>query len=201
MRISGLKQQVSRPSRYSVYIDGRYALSLSNDAILVAGLVVGRELDKAGLEKLKQLAAGDTAYTNALRFVTIRPRSEWELRSYFGRKRIDKGVASEVIVRLQALRLIDDQAFARSWVASRRALKAISKRRLQQELRQKHVSLSIIDMVLSEDETDERQVLAELIERKRKITRYRDDLKLMQYLSRQGYDYDMVKAALAEMKD
>ena len=43
---------------------------------------------------------------------------------------------------------------------------------------------------------NELEVLKELIERKRKQTKYKDDLKLMQYLTRQGFSYDHIKTAL-----
>ncbi|MCX6725611.1 MAG: RecX family transcriptional regulator, partial [Candidatus Saccharibacteria bacterium] len=73
---------------------------------------------------------------------------------------------------------------------------AISQRKLSLELRAKRVSDEIIRQVISEDETSEADVLADLISRKRKQSRYQDDLKLMQYLARQGYNYGDIKAGL-----
>ena len=56
----------------------------------------------------------------------------------------------------------------------------------------------VIEPVLKEDETDERATLRELVERKRKQTKYQDTMKLMQFLARQGFNYDDIKAVLAE---
>ena len=81
---------------------------------------------------------------------------------------------------------------------NRRLLKAVSKRRLMQELRQKRIADDVIQQVLAEDETDDRNVLRELVERKRRQSKYQDNLKLMQYLARQGFSYDDIKAALAD---
>lgn len=50
---------------------------------------------------------------------------------------------------------------------------------------------------LAEDETDERQVLRELIAKKRKTSRYQDD-QLIAYLARQGFAYDDIKAAISD---
>jgi regulatory protein len=198
MKITGLKQQVSQPSRYSVYVDGRFSFGLSADAVLSSRLIVGERVDDNRLTELKRLSANDKAYSNALRYVTIRQRSEWEMITYLQRKGTDKTVSEDIVKRLRTVHLLDDLSFARAWVASRRALKPTSKRRLIQELHQKHISSSIIDTVLAEDDTDEYQVLRELVERKRKIPRYRDNLKLMQYLGRQGYGYDAVKTVVIE---
>ena len=81
---------------------------------------------------------------------------------------------------------------------NRRLLKSISKRRLAQELRQKRISDDIIQTALNNDEADELGVLRELIAKKRLQTRYQDDLKLMQYLSRQGFSYGDIKTVLEE---
>jgi SOS response regulatory protein OraA/RecX len=60
------------------------------------------------------------------------------------------------------------------------------------------VSNEIIEQVLAEDETDERETLSGLIASKRKQAKYQDNLKLMQYLARQGFGYSDIKAILQE---
>ncbi len=140
----------------------------------------------------------DKAYDRALNLISHRMRSEWELRDYLKRKDYDEGVQDAIIERLHGRNYINDSEFARRWVENRRLLKAISTRRLAQELRQKRISDEIINQTLAADETDEIAVLKDLIDRKRKQTKYQDDLKLMQYLARQGFSYDLIKTALNE---
>jgi len=199
MTITAIRQQVKRKDRYSVYVDGKYAFSLSEGALIESRLASGQEIDQPQLDALKQAAGLDKAYGNALRYVAMRPRSEWELREYFRRKQIDGEAAAPIIERLKGLDLLNDASFARSWVANRRLLKATSKRRLIAELKQKHISESVIREVLEEDETDEREQLRALVAKKR--ARYPDDQKLMQYLARQGFGFDDIKAVLAEERD
>lgn len=199
MQITAIKQQVKRVDRYSVFVDGKYAFSLSEGALIEQRLASGQELTSAEVKALKQSAGLDKAYGNALRYVAMRPRSTWELASYFRRKGVDDAAAAEVTSRLVDLRLLDDLAFARSWLANRRLLKSTSKRRLKLELQQKHVPEDIIRQVLEEDEVDERSVLRELIEKKR--GRYPDAQKFMQYLARQGFSFDDIKAALHELEN
>ncbi len=196
MIITAIKQQVKRADRYSIFVDGKYAFSLSESGLIQSGLASGRELTAAELKQLKKDAGLDRAYYNALRYVSMRARSEWEIVSYLQRKEVDKDAAAEIVRRLKDLNLLSDLDFARSWVASRRQLKSVSKRRLQQELQQKRVPSDVIDRVLAEDETDERQALRDLVERKR--ARYPDQQKLMAYLARQGFSYDDIKQVLSE---
>jgi regulatory protein len=199
MQITAIKQQVKRTDRYSVYVDGKYAFSLSEGALIEQGLASGQELEPKRLKELKETAGLDKAYGNALRYVALRPRSVWELQDYFRRKGIDQEAAGIIVERLTNLNLLDDLAFARAWLANRRLLKSTSKRRLRLELKQKHVSEEVIAQVLEEDEADERAVLRELIAKKR--GRYPDRQKLMQYLARQGFSYDDIKTTLDEAED
>jgi len=196
MTITAIKQQERLKGRYSIYIDEKYAFSLSADALLAEKLHTGQELDAAQLKTYKKLSADDKAYGLALAYVARRMRSRHELTDYFRRKGYEAGLGEQILKKLENLRLVDDQAFAEAWVRNRRMLKPVSKRRLTQELRQKRVADDIIEQTLAEDETDERTVLKELIEKRRRQSKYQDDLKLMQYLARQGFSYDDIKAAL-----
>lgn len=196
MNITAIKQQERLKGRYSIYIDGKYAFSLSADALLAEKLVPGQELDEPQLKAYKKLSQDDKAYGLALAYAARRIRSRWEFTDYFRRKKYEPELAAQLLTRLEKLGLVDDRKFAEAWVRNRRLLKATSKRRLTQELRQKRVADDIIEQVLAEDETDERQVLRELVNRKRKQTKYQDNLKLMQYLARQGFSYDDIKAAV-----
>ena len=201
MKITAIKQQERLKGRYSIYVDETYAFSLSADALLQSQLHSGQSLDEVELKSYKKLSADDKAYGLALAYLARRMRSQWELADYFRRKEYDEVLAAQLMERLQALGLVDDAKFAEAWVRNRRLLKAVSKRRLTQELRQKRVAEALIEQALYEDETDEQMVLRDLVIRKRRQTKYQDDLKLMQYLARQGFSYDDIKAALHDEVD
>jgi len=198
VKITEIKPQVKQTSRYSIYIDGKYAFSLSEAALLEQQLVSGQELTAAEVKSYKKLSVDDKLYGNALRYAVMRPHSHWEMQTYLKRKKVEEPVAQQILQKLEQLNLLDDLAFARSWVASRHLLKAVSRRRLVQELKQKHVSEDVIASVLEEDETDERATLAELVAKKRQLSQYQDKTKLMQYLARQGFSYDDIKSALQD---
>lgn len=198
MKITAIKQQAKRQDRYSIYVDGKYVFSFSENELINSGLKINQELTEQELLGLKDQAVLDKAYDRALNLISHRPRSEWELRDYMKRKGYDEDVAAQTINRLRSRGYVNDLDFARRWVENRRLLKATSKRRLSQELRQKHIANDIIGQVLAADEADEREILRELIERKRRQSKYQDDLKLMQYLGRQGFSYDDIRAVLSE---
>ena len=196
MKITAIKQQVKRQGRFSIFVDEKYAFSLSESALLQQDVRIGREVTPEELQAYKEAAQFDKAYNLVLAYIARRSRSEWELRDYFRRKDIDEEAGELILGRLKDFGYVNDENFARSWVENRRLLKPMSKRRLRLELKQKHVSEDIIARVLEADETSDRETLKQLVEKKRKQTRYQDDTKLMQYLVRQGYSYDDVKSVM-----
>lgn len=201
MKITGIKQQEKLKGRYSIFVDEKYAFSLSDTALLDAKLVVGQELTEQELKEYKELSADDKLYGLVLRYISIRPRSRWEIESYLQRKHSPAPLVEKILNKLSDLGYVNDEAFARSWVDNRRLLKPISKRRLQLELQQKRISGDVIQQVMAEDETDDQAVLKELIVRKRKQTKYRDMQKLIAFLSRQGFNYSDIKDALQQIEE
>jgi regulatory protein len=196
VKITAIKQQVKRAGRYSVFVDEKYSFSLSETALLDQKINIGMELTKEQVGELKQLSADDKVYNQVLGYIAIRPRSAWEIETYLKRKHSPAPLIEDILNKLSELKLLNDVAFSRSWVENRRLLKPISRRKLTLELRAKRISDEIIQEVLGEDETTDEDTLKELIARKRKQTKYQDKLKLMQYLARQGYNYDDIKNAL-----
>jgi regulatory protein len=198
MKITAIRPQQKIRNRYSVYCDDRYSFSVSEAMLLEQGLVAGQELTADDLKKYKQLSSDDNSFNRALRYAAIRNHSQWEMEQYLKRKDVSEDQSAVILARLADLGFIDDKNFANSWVENRRLLKPVSRRRLEQELRQKHVNSEIIKAALEEDLTEELTVLKNLVAKKRLQSSYKDNQRLMGYLSRQGFSYDDIKTAMSD---
>ena len=196
MKITAIKAQVKRSGRYSIFVDGKYSFSLSEAELLHTQLAANQELTQQRLAELKDAANVDKAFGRALNLLARRPRSEWELRDYLKRKEYGLATSAKVILKLEHYGYIDDLVFAKLWVENRRLLKPTSKRRLQQELRQKRIDQTAIDLVLADSTSEDLTSLRQVVAKKR--ARYPDKQKLMQYLARQGYSYHDVQTVLDE---
>lgn len=196
MKVTDIKQQVKRKGRYSIYLDGKYSFSLSQDELVPSGIRVGREYNQAELDELQQTAVLDKAMMRSLDYLARRPRSEWEVRDYLRRKEYDSPTADIILNKLSDYGYIDDVKFAKAWINSRRLLKPTSLRRLKLELMQKHVGKEAVEEALLDDEGDDHDALKELIAKKSQQSRYQDPQKLIAYLSRQGFNYSDIKSAL-----
>jgi regulatory protein len=198
MKITSIKQQAKRADRYSVFVEGKYAFSLSENALLESKITSGQELTAEELKGYKQLSADDKIYSRALRYVAMRQRSEWEIEFYLHRKQASPTLISTILNKLRDLELIDDRRFARAFIHDKMLQRPTSRRKIILELKKKHVAAEVIEEALrdSEEVTDDKTALLELIARKRRQAKYQDDLKLMQYLARQGFGYSDIKSAL-----
>ena len=222
LKITKISQQIKQQDRYSVYINEKYRFSLGEYQLAGSGLRIGKEFTEEELDEIINESAFGKAYERALNYVMIRPRSEREINEYLtrtflypkpkmyqdkqGQRHIIKVEVNKeqtnmmierVIDRLQTKGYINDESFAQSWVNSRQLIKKSSKRKMEQELRAKGVSSDIIATMLQNEDIDEQQNLKDLIVKKQRLSKYKDSIKLTQYLLRQGYNYEDIKNALS----
>lgn len=199
MKITAIKAQVKRADRVSVFVDGKYALSLNYSQVLDQKIRTGLEVDNAKLAELKQCSDFGKAYERALNYVTLRPRSEREVRDYARKKQWSPADTEVIVSKLRTRNYINDSNFARAWVESRMAGKKTSARKLKLELKQKGVAEDIIKNALDNAEFADSDALSSLISKKLRLAKYAaDPQKLMLYLVRQGFGYDDVKNALQQ---
>ena len=204
MKITRIVQQAKRRDRYSIFVDGRYTFSLGESALLASGLAAGQELSAGALAEWKRESADDRLYGAALRYAAMRFRSRWELEQYLHRKGASPALSSTILNKLSNIGLLDDAKFAQAFIANRALLRPTSKRKLQQELRAKHIADELIGQALHHNDqtVDDRAALRAVIAKKRRAARYaHDDAKLMQYLARQGFAYQDIQLALSSVVD
>lgn len=157
-----------------------------------------REIRSNVREKNKKLSEKDFTEDNRFEYVG---RAKTGLPTKPGAPISDEDIEA-VIAKLYEMKILDDENFARYFVQNRNQIKGTSEKKLRLELRNKGVSDSIISDVLSEDEfgekiRDDKVEIMKMIEKKRR--RGYDDAKLMQYLARQGFSYDLIRESLSSV--
>lgn len=200
MRITAIERQPRR-RRANVYLDGHLALALSLDVLAQAGLRPGDDLSPSQLEELRQAEARHTALASALRLLSYRPRSEAELRQRLARRDTPPLIVDETIARLRDSALVDDEAFARSWVDSRDQTSPRSRRLLAAELRAKGVDAHTVRQSLAAlDEDDAAYRAARRRARSLAAPSYADfRRRLGDFLLRRGFGYETVRSTVARL--
>ena len=186
-KITGLKQGVRNPNRVNVYINDKFAFSLDISQVVDLKIKIGLEISSEQFEELKKAAEFGKMYQRALEWTLLRPRSEKECRDYLRRKFAIS--SDEIILRLKDRGYLDDYRFAEWYIENRFLKKGISLKRLKMELVKKGVSQDIINEALNRSSRNDREEILKIIVKKR--IRY-DDEKLINYLCRQGFSYQLV---------
>ncbi len=124
--------------------------------------------------------------------LTGRARSRSELADKLRSKNVPDDVATRLLDRFEEVGLVDDEAFARSWVESRQAGKGLARRALAQELRRKGVDDEVAREVLDEVDPDDEVEAARVLVRRKLRTVARLDhqvavRRLAGMLARKGY--------------
>lgn len=158
---------------------------------------------EAGDEREVQL---EVARRIALDLLTVRQRSEHELRTAMARRNVPEAVMDEVLARFGEVGLVDDEAFARSLTASRSGFGHRGRARIRQELQLKGIERGIAEEALAAlDPDDERAAALELARRKvgplQRLERHVARRRLGGVLSRRGFSAEIVNSVLGEILD
>lgn len=214
MKITNISSQVKNKDRVNISVDGKYRFSLDIFQVGELGIKVGKDYSEEELLELETESQFGKLYGRALEYTMMRPHSAKEVRDYLWRKTrttktrnrktgemkerpgVAQEVADRVYERLVEKGYIDDEKFTRWWIENRNQIKGSSRRKLANELRAKGVDAAIIDQALNSTERNDREELKKVIAKK--AARYDDEQKFMQYLARQGFSFDDIKAVLED---
>jgi len=142
------------------------------------------------------------AKAHALRYLSYRDRSKWELSQYLGKKEHSPPVIQKTLDYLAELNYVDDQRFALQWGQYKINKNKIGKNRLYVELLGKGVNKETIESILSTlyEENPEMELAVECARKKWVALKSFEEKKkkrlLVQYLQRKGFSSDIIYQSL-----
>ena len=191
-KITDLKQGVKNPNRVNVFVDGKFAFSLDVTQVVDFKIKVGKLITPEELLEYQKASEFGKLYQRALEWVLVRPRSEKEAYDYLYKKvyekKLDKNYINNILEKLKDRKYLDDFKFAEWYVENRFVKKGASARRLKMELMKKGIEKSIIEEILSASDRNDKDEILKIIAKKR--AKY-DDEKLIAYLCRQGFSFEL----------
>ncbi|MBI1805164.1 MAG: RecX family transcriptional regulator [Ignavibacteriae bacterium] len=206
MTITKIERQKRDSHRVNIFIDNKFAFGIQDQVLVKFGLRKGDILDDEQINTIASSEEYNLAKQKALRYISYRTRSEKELRTKLIEKEFPPDVIDKTIEQLRDLGLINDVAFARSFVHDQQLRRPAGKRLLAQKLRLKGISNSIIQQVLSEAAgTDEERSAAleaakKHLKRRRlpkdKLGRIKEQQRIAQFLARRGFEWSTISPVL-----
>jgi regulatory protein len=201
--ISAVEPQARHPDRINVFIDGTFAFGLSAAVAADHGIRTGQTLSERDVQSLLQAEETNKATGAALRLVSYRARSEVEIRQRLTRKGFSPHAVDAAVAKMREWTYVDDQEFARQWVASRESHRPRSSRLMKRELASKGIDVETAERVVDEAEIDDYSVALDLarrwLPRIEKEDRQTQRRRLAGFLQRRGYGWDVVRRVLDEV--
>lgn len=138
--------------------------------------------------------------------LTGQARSRKELADRLAKKNVPDDIAERLLDRFEEVGLVDDEAYARMWIASRQPGKGLAGRALAQELRRKGVDDEIVREAVAEIDPEDEEAAARALVRKklrslRTVDRTTATRRLVGMLARKGYGSGMAFSVVREELD
>lgn len=154
--------------------------------------------------KIKRDKTPDEAYAALTRLCARSEKSSGDALRLMHRWGVTPIARQGVLQQLLSERFIDDRRFAEAFVRDKIRLSGWGAHKVRTALRQKGIAPEIIEAALTQmDSSGTHERLLTQLEKKKRLTRYKDmyDLKtkLIRYGISLGYDYDAVLAAAGEL--
>jgi regulatory protein len=160
-RVESLREHPRTQGRYLVSLSHageQTELTVSLESIAELKLKPGRDLTDADLSHLQASAKATACYDKAIATLSARARSTADLRRYLKTKEFTDTEIAPALEKLQALGLLDDLEYARTFARARLTpSRGFGPRRVAAELARKGVARSVVDRVLAES-ADEREL-------------------------------------------
>lgn len=205
MKITAIEAQRSQAERVNVHVDGVFRLALAAELAFSEHLHVGDEITSQRLAELDQKDHAWKAREAAIVLLSFRPRTAVELQRRLAQKGYAPDVVEPVVTSLTEMGLVDDAAFASTFVRDRVRLRPKGKRVLAQELRMKGVdpetAAGVIEEVLEREEVSDVELARQAAARWRPRSGedpLRARRRLHGFLARRGFGGDAIRAVMDE---
>jgi len=149
-----------------------------------------------GYQKSNETTEGKKAFSKALKYLAIKPRSRKELNDKLKDKKFSLEVVENILKKIDELGYLNDEDFAKSFLELKKSM-GKGKIFIARELKRKGVDEEIIKGVLSRfySETDEHEIAKTLAQKK--FPNYpelkpRETIKLKNLLFQRGFSWEII---------
>ena len=202
--ITAVKPQKNK-KRVNVYLDNKFGFGLDLENFVKLDLKVEQELTDEQVGKIVKEAEFQKVYDKLLRFSTLRPRSEKELKGWLKKYKVHLSLHNDLFNRLKHLDLLNDNKFAQWWVEQRMEFSPRGKRALIAELRQKGINRDLIIQLVNESvsQGDEEKTARKLLQKKKykweRLQKLEAKKKMSEFLARKGFGWEVIKNAIDDI--
>jgi regulatory protein len=199
-KITDIQVKKNNINRRKLYIDNMLFIEIDDVIISELDLYIGKEVTNELIDKIQKKETFTKAKNDAIRFLSYRPRSEWEISNKLKNKKYPIFIIEETIYWLKEKNLINDRQFSLMWIRDRLTNKPLGKLRIRKELYNKGIDSEIIESTVNsfiKTDEDELELAYQLIERRRNSLRLKnvqlEPQKIINLLKNRGFSNYVIK--------
>lgn len=158
-------------------------------------LAVGQELSDEDIERLDGVAQYVRGREKAMRMLALRGRSKREIDDALRALGLRDSIRGGIVHELEESGLIDDERFAREFVAVKKDVRRVGPHRLRHDLGRLGLPRAAVDAALSGFGAEEQEAMARALVEKQLGTSSPSEKsvrRVVGMLRRKGYDYAVV---------
>jgi len=184
MRKVSLSPARGRGKRAELLLDGKRAFATATEK--------GNASEAPGSGQEQQVFRD--CMNAAVRFITYRPRSEFEVRQRLQKEGCERAVIDAALEELKRRSLVNDADFAAAWMEDRNTFNPRSRKLIKLELRQKGIAGEVADQAVSGmDDSEIAYRAAKKKARGLSVSQHENfRKKLVEFLKRRGFDYGVI---------
>ena len=205
LKITRIEINKKNISKREIYLNNVFFLQVEDFIISDLDLYVGKILTEIDINTIKQKEMLSKARNDSIRFLSYRPRSQWEIENKLKNKKYNTNIINKTIDWLKDKKLIDDKVFSQMWIKDRVHKKPMGRLRLQKELYNKGIDREIIENIINdffEQEIDELELAYQMIQKKKNSLTLKniqlEPKKIVSLLKTRGFSYHIVQRIYSE---
>jgi len=196
----------NKRTEYSIIFENGDNLAVTEDTLVKYRLLKGIDLSEKKFSALKEDADFTEGLKLAYHHLSFQLRTTKEVFDYLKSKKVKLDFIEKIIEKLRLLKLIDDLAYAQSFVRTKVSLSIYGPTKIREKLLLKGVPDNLITASLADNYSEEQQkvnaqkLVEKLLLKNQKKSFNERILKIKQNLMASGYSSSMAETVLAEIK-
>lgn len=204
LEITSVEKSRKSKGRLLIYIDGRFSFTVSEQDYLSMNLYENTTLTEETIDYIKNTLNFRDAKSKAVRYLSVKLRTEQEVRKKLFDDGYDKECIGKVVDELKAIGYINNKLYAQKYIFDRSKLKPLSKKMMRSELVSRGIAEEIADEVLADWKVEDSIVAENLL--KRKFGKYDlSDKKMYKkaylFLMHRGFSQRTIKEAFLAFEE
>ena len=191
------KYQKIGKDKYRIFLDNGTIIDIYEDVIVKNNLLYKKEISVDLLNKLEEDNEVQNIYNMAIKYISLRLRSSYEVYSYLKKKDFNENTIEEILEKLIKNNYLNDDIFTKAFIKDKLNFTNMGKYKLINELKLLKVDNEIINNHIEEIEEEiwnERIniLINKYLKRTKKNTGNMLKNKIYIYLVNLGYDKSLV---------